>query len=170
MSTETNTGDRHALIEQYRNAQTETEKQAIREKLMACLTEREKSFYADTTAMAKTIAHIDRTEKALKAKRDETVGIAQVLGFPIGEKILVGNYSVYMTDTVNNVDSDELASLYRTDDVVAGIVDKAIDDKRAKITLSTLTLTDLKAPFKTAHKTLPIQTVKEVRCRAKPLE
>ena len=148
MSTERIQEDRIGLIESYRNAQTDEQKAEIRDRLMATLNDREKAFFMDAQAMAGRIAHIDRTQKALEKKRNETVGIAQVLGFPIGENVKAGNYNVLLTDTVNKLDSDELTAQYESNDNIKIVVDAVIIAKRNAIQIDTLTATDLKAEFK----------------------
>lgn len=170
MSTERIQEDRLGLIESYRNAKTDEQKAEIRDRLMATLNDREKAFFMDAQAMAGRIAHIDRTEKALKKKREETVGIAQVLGFPIGETVKVGNYKVVLTDTVNKLDSDELTAQYNTDDNVRVVVDAVIIAKRDEIKIDTLTTADLKDRFKASNLIVPIKTVQEIRCRATPIK
>ena len=170
MSTENMQETRRVLIESFRNAQTETEKADYVAQMQALLTEQEKKFFADVESMASRIVHIDRTQKALETKRKEIEGIAQMLGFPIGEKIASGNFTAYMTDTVNNVDTDALAQMCEEDSEVAGAVEQAIEDKREKITLSTLTLTDLKTPFKNIQKTVPSVKVKQFRCAVRPVK
>lgn len=170
MSTENMQEIRNGLIESYRAAKTETEKESIRHELMETLTEREKIFFGDVQAMAARIAHIDRTQKALEAKRAETVGLAQVLGLPIGEKIAVGNLTVYLTDSVNKVDGDGLAELYERNPRAAEVIDGAIQTKREKITIQTITLSDLKAPFGKAGLTVPTKRVAEVRCKVDPIK
>ena len=170
MSTESMQETRKALIEGFRNAQTETEKANYVQQMMDSLTDNEKRFFSDIESMAARIVHIDRTQKALESKRKEVEGIAQMLGFPIAEKIASGNFTAYMTDTVNNVDTDTLAQMCEEDEVVAQTVDKAIQDKRDKIVLSSLTLTDLKTSFKNINKTVPSVEVKQFRCAVRPLK
>lgn len=170
MSTERIQEDRIGLIESYRNAQTDEQKAEIRDRLMATLNDREKAFFMDAQAMAGRIAHIDRTQKALEKKRNETVGIAQVLGFPIGENVKAGNYNVLLTDTVNKLDSDELTAQYESNDNIKIVVDAVIIAKRNAIQIDTLTATDLKAEFKKNNLTVPVKAVKEVRCKASPIK
>lgn len=170
MSTENMQEIRNGLIESYRSAETVEQKESIKAQMMETLNEREKAFFGDYVAMAGRIAHIDRTQKALDAKRAETVGIAQVLGFPIGEKVASGNYTVYLTDTVNKLDSESLAGLCEEDTEIAGLVDTAIEEKRQKITIATITLSDLKSIFGKHGKTVPTKKVKEVRCKAEPVK
>ena len=170
MSTERIQEDRIGLIESYRNAETDEQKAEIRDRLMATLNDRDKAFFMDAQAMAGRIAHIDRTQKALEKKRAETVGIAQVLGFPIGESVKAGNYTVLLTDTVNKLDSDELTAQYESNDTIKIVVDAIIVAKRDAIQIDTLTATDLKTEFKKNNLTVPVKAVREVRCKASPIK
>lgn len=137
---------REALLKGFDGAQTETEVAKIRADLMATMTDKEMAIYLDNNKMATEIVHLKHTFEAVKEKYEQAVAMAVAFGFPTTEKVktVSGDNTVQINTTVKTVDTDRLKQDCLTYTKVAEGVALAIENKRAKITVDSLTDSDLK--------------------------
>lgn len=156
---------RTALIEKYQMAETETEKMAIRADLMATMTDRERAIYADNARIATEICALRHNFKAVEARYDEAVAMAEVMGYPVSEKVktLSGEFTVQINTTKDILDVEKLKADCEVYKDIAKGVKLAVETKRAKVSVDTLSITDLKGVLKD----VPKKAKREVRVMVK---
>lgn len=97
-------------------------------------------------ALASELIHLRRTYEGVKEQYETALKVAEIVGFPIGVKVptLSGTHTAQLNTTKNVLDTDTLAQMCEADAKTALSVAVAVQAKKDKISIHSLTMSDVK--------------------------
>lgn len=126
------------LIGLFESASTEDERNKYAEEL--------RELCGSDNAIASELVHLRRTYEGVKEQYETALRVAEIVGFPIGVKVPTasGTHTAQLNTTENALDTDTLRQMCETDSTIALGVAVAIQTKRDKISVHSLTMSDVK--------------------------